>query len=261
MKLISLNTWGGNYFEHLIQFIKQHTLDTNIFCFQEMQDTQSNVKQYGSIRANLLWEIKQVLPNFQASYFPVLEGFDYEANPVDFDLDSGQAIFIKNEVKVTASKNFFISGDKKLKNLKKDFSNLPTPLQYISLNFNGKDLTIFNFHGSPMPSDKLDSEKRLIEARKTIEIISKKKGAKILVGDFNLLPQTQCIKIYESFLKNLIKEFNIEKTRSKLSPFYGKPDFQAFADFTFISDEIKVKNFEVPDVEISDHLPMILEFY
>jgi hypothetical protein len=28
----------------------------------------------------------------------------------------------------------------------------------------------------------------------------------------------------------------------------------------FVSPEIKVKSFKVPDVEISDHLPMILDF-
>jgi endonuclease/exonuclease/phosphatase family metal-dependent hydrolase len=40
-------------------------------------------------------------------------------------------------------------------------------------------------------------------------------------------------------------------------PFYGK---QPFADYIFITPDIKVKNFEVPDLEISDHLPMILDF-
>ena len=62
-------------------------------------------------------------------------------------------------------------------------------------------------------------------------------------------------------MRNLIIEKNIPRTRSKLSPFWGKSDFQKFADYTFVSKNIVVKDFSVPDVEISDHLPMILEFY
>lgn len=74
------------------------------------------------------------------------------------------------------------------------------------------------------------------------------------------MPQTQSIKMLEEKYKNLIKEFNIEKTRSNLSPYAGKPDFQKFADYTFVSENINVTSFVVPDFEISDHLPMILEF-
>ena len=61
-------------------------------------------------------------------------------------------------------------------------------------------------------------------------------------------------------MKNLIKEFQIELTRSSLSPFYGKPEFQKYADYAFTSKDIQIKNFQVPHLEISDHLPMILEF-
>lgn len=64
----------------------------------------------------------------------------------------------------------------------------------------------------------------------------------------------------EENYRNLIKEFNIEKTRSKLSPYAGKSNFQKFADYIFVSEDVNVTRFEVPDLEISDHLPMILEF-
>ena len=39
--------------------------------------------------------------------------------------------------------------------------------------------------------------------------------------------------------------------------FYGE---QKFADYVFVSKDVKVKNFEVPNIEISDHLPLILDF-
>ena len=123
-----------------------------------------------------------------------------------------------------------------------------------------KEISVSNFHGIPFPGNKLDTDKRLTEVKRTKEIIFSKGESQILVGDFNLLPETQSIKIFEEDMRNLIKEFNIQITRSTLSPFYGRPDFQKFADYTFVSPDVRVKNFTVPDVEVSDHLPMILEF-
>lgn len=260
MKLISLNTFGGKYFEPLTGFIKQNSQNTDIFCFQEMNNTNSDIKQYNEIRTNLLSEINQILPGFKVFYFPVVTGFDYYADPVNFDLSFGQAIFIRLDVKINSQENYLLSKKEDNFTLKKDFSNLPTPLQYLSFIQNKKEYTLFNFHGTPMPGDKLDTKRRLTEVAKAKEIIESKKGTKILVGDFNLLPETKSIKIFESNMRNLIKEFKIQRTRSKLSPFYGKSDFQKFADYTFVSNDVEVKSFEVLRVEISDHLPMILEF-
>jgi endonuclease/exonuclease/phosphatase family metal-dependent hydrolase len=79
---------------------------------------------------------------------------------------------------------------------------------------------------------------------------------KILMGDFNLLPDTESIKIIEAAgLRNLIKEFGITETRTEL---YKKK--LRFADYAFVSPEIKVKDFKVlPDV-VSDHSPQYLDF-
>lgn len=86
------------------------------------------------------------------------------------------------------------------------------------------------------------------------------KGGKVLCGDFNLLPQTKSIAMLEGRMRNLIKEYNIKTTRSKLNPYHGTPTEQHFADYVFVSEDIKVLDFKVPEAEVSDHLPMILEF-
>ncbi len=260
MKLISLNTWGGKYFEPLIEFIKQQSKDTDIFCLLEIYDTNSNEKQYKEIRANLLFEIKNILPDFQAFYYPILFDYDNNANLTDFDLKYGQAIWVKKSITINNYNNYIIGKDQSKESLKKDFSNLNTPLQFINFTTDQKQYSIFVFHGTPYPADKLDSPRHLLESLKVKEIMDKQKGAKILVGDFNLLPETESIKVFETNMRNLIKEFNIGITRSNLSPFYGKSDFQKFADYTFVTKDIDVKSFEVPQVEISDHLPMILKF-
>jgi len=262
MKLISLNLWGGKVFMPLIDFIKQSSSNTDIFCLQEVFNTKSDIKEYRGYRTNMLYELQLILPDFVVFYFPTISGFDIEDPPskTDFDLEYGSAIFVKNNIKITSHGNILIFKDSSYPPLKLDFSNNPTPLQYITFNISGKDFAVFSFHGTSFPGNKLDTKRRLNEAKNVKEIVKSTNGAKILVGDFNLLPQTESIKIQEQNMRNLIKEFNITKTRSDLSPFFGKVEFQKFADYTFVSDDIKVESFQVPDIEVSDHLPMILEF-
>lgn len=260
MKLISLNIYGGKYYLPLITFINQHSQNTDIFCFQEVFSTNSPVKQFPEYRANMLEELSKILQDFNYFFAPVIKGIDIEANPVDFNLKHGLAIFVKKTIAVDDYQDYFIYKDKISTSIKKDFSDIPINIQHLRIRNEGKDFTILNFHGTSFPGSKLDTHQRIDQSEKIRKIIVNEIGTKILVGDFNLLPETQSIEIIELNMKNLIKEFNIKTTRSKLSPFYGKADFQKFADYVFVSQEINVLNFQVPDIEISDHLPMVLEF-
>jgi len=70
------------------------------------------------------------------------------------------------------------------------------------------------------------------------------------------LPENRSLNMFEDFgMKNLIKEFNIPSTRSS---HYKKPE--RFADYTFVSKDIKVNQFRVLSDEVSDHLAMYLDF-
>ena len=76
------------------------------------------------------------------------------------------------------------------------------------------------------------------------------------------MPNTKSIKmIKEAGYKNLIKDFGIKTTRNKLAwDQFPDEEKQNFADYVFVSPEIKVRKFSVPNLEISDHLPLILDF-
>ena len=77
-----------------MQFIGEQSQDTDIFCFQEIFSTTSHFKQFPEYRANLLEEISKILPEFKYFFDPIMEGLDIDANPVDFDLKHGLAMFI-----------------------------------------------------------------------------------------------------------------------------------------------------------------------
>ena len=78
----------------------------------------------------------------------------------------------------------------------------------------------------------------------------------MLCGDFNLLPDTESLRMLESAgLRNLVVECGVTSTRTSL---YARPE--PFADYVFVSDGIAVRDFHVlPDV-VSDHTPLLLEF-
>jgi endonuclease/exonuclease/phosphatase family metal-dependent hydrolase len=63
----------------------------------------------------------------------------------------------------------------------------------------------------------------------------------------------------ENGYRDLIKEYKISTTRNRLAWEMYPDNKQLFSDYVFLSPGITINNFSVPDNEISDHLPMILE--
>lgn len=220
MNITFLNMWGGEREEELLAFVKQQSLHTNVFCFQEFSDAM-----------------------------PTLSGetlIDY--TKIEFRKHRmSQAIFVRKNIPIVASgpllqdDHFMGSGG------------------YVQIQHGDTDLYICNVHGWPYPGDKKDDAHRLKQSGEIIDFFRKKRGLKIIGGDFNLLPETESVKMFtENGYRNLIEEFNIQTTRNHLA--WDKyPLKQYFADYVFVSPEMKVKNFLVPALEISDHLPLILE--
>ena len=141
---------------------------------------------------------------------------------------------------------------------------------YILVKLVDVKLSIINIHSEGQPGHKLDTKKRIKFIEDVLRFVDHNNNV-IIGGDFNLMPRTKSIKnIEERNLINLIKKFDIKRTRNRHAwnnarevektlgyKFYGK---QRFSDYCFVSPNIKVKSFKVPDIEISDHLPLILEF-
>lgn len=186
MKLISLNTWGGKIYGPLMDFIKQEAEDTDIFCFQEVLDNSNFIKKEGQHKADLLNQLINILPDFAAYFSPIFLNYTLSAKRVDYGLRFGLATFVSRKYQVIDNKNFEVVPKRFTERLRKDFLNIPSVVQQTSIVINNKKLTLFNFHGIPMPGDKLDTPKRIKQTKKIINIINKQNSPKVLVGDFNL---------------------------------------------------------------------------
>jgi endonuclease/exonuclease/phosphatase family metal-dependent hydrolase len=57
---------------------------------------------------------------------------------------------------------------------------------------------------------------------------------------------------------NLIDKYNIKSTRPDFND--GLETGRNVVDYIFVSEDIKVKDFKVIETDITDHLPLLLEF-
>lgn len=269
MRLMTLNIWGGRVLEPLLTFLKQEAASTDFFCFQEVYSSEELIYTRGEVlpegasvyelsqnnraRANVLSELEKSLEGFQGIFHSAQDKTDH-LGFIEDDLQYGLASFFKKDVEVIGVGEEFVHGGRNSM-LDQDYSTLPRNIQHVQISYKGSVLTIVNFHGLWNTNGKTDSPERIAQSQKVKEFLDSIEGHKILCGDFNLRPDTQSFAILEEGMRNLIKEFGVESTRSAI---YKKP--QKLADYILISPNIDIKHFEVIQNEVSDHLPVILEF-
>lgn len=256
MKLITLNTWGGIIFEPLMDFIKKHSPDTDIFCFQEMLfGDKPEFTPLNKARQNLFIEISTILPDFVAyKYIPAQDHFAGEI--VNFG--TGQAIFIRNTVKVINNGSFkcYNKMFSETETLQRDSGRVTGNVQWVEVLNDDKVVSILNFHGLWLKdTHKKDTVERLTQSEIIKDFLNSKPNKKILCGDFNLRADGQSIKILEQDMVNLITKYNVQSTRSK---YYSKE--YKMADYILTSPDIQIDKFKVLTDDISDHLPLSLEF-
>lgn len=253
MKIITLNTWGGRAGkEGLISFFEKNKDDIDVFCLQEVwADAYTKFEGHmaggkpikkNEIMIHGVQEISSVLKNY-TGYFRPHFGDHYGLLMM---VNKKHTVLAEGELFVFREKGHVPDGD---------VGNHARNIQYITLLINDNPLTIINFHGLWNGKGKTDTEDRINQSKNIVKFIKTLDGEVVFCGDFNLLPETESIKIIEETpLKNLIKEYNIKSTRTS---FYTKPE--KYADYVFVSENVLVKTFKVLPDEVSDHSPLLLE--
>ena len=168
----------------------------------------------------------------------------------------GLAIFIKKSLVVNKANNVVLF--KELNTTEDDnddsYFSMGRNLQTLEFNYSAKTYTILNFHGMWVAKGKIDTEKRILQSKKVRKIFDESKGGKILCTDLNVTPDTKSLAILKEGNKDLVQKYGITSTRSSLKK------RSEVVDYVIVSPEIEVKSFEVLGDEVSDHLPLMLEF-
>lgn len=231
MKIIFFNVWNFKITEPMIEFVKKQSANTDVFCFQEAYDKPR-------------WICSKILEDFNEYH-----EFKYIPNNTDtYEDEFPQATYIKKTLKLT-----------QYEVLLKDEAGTGLAL-HTQLNVNGVLVNVCNVHGVSKPGNKLDDPYRLVQSAKIIEYYKDVEGIKIIGGDFNLEKNTESVQMFsKAGYTDLILEYNIPTTRNNLVWSRYPDNKMYYSDFVFTSPQCKVVNFEVPNIEISDHLPIILE--
>jgi len=121
---------------------------------------------------------------------------------------------------------------------------------------NNQELQIINVHGC-WNKDKKGNDRTQLQTEFILKNIRNDIPC-IVVGDFNLLPETDEIKLLSKNLNNLIAQYNIKSTRPDFDD--GLDTGNMVCDYIFVNDKVKVNDFYVLDSSISDHFPLVLDF-
>lgn len=255
MRLITLNTWGGTTFEPLMEFIRREAQGTDIFCFQEIFHTESDKVIIGrSAHANLHTELSAILTDHVPYFATSQDGLEPGGTPAEYHLQFGLAMFVRKGIEVLTSGDTFVHRELNAC-IDNDLRTQGRNAQHLELRHAGNDYAVINFHGLWNGQGKSDTEDRLEQSRRLRACVDGLSGKKILCGDFNLLPDTESLRIAGEGMRDLITEYGVTSTRSSL---YEKPI--KLADYIFVSPDVTVDDFNVLPDEVSDHLALALTF-
>ena len=244
MKLVSLNAWNGIKFELLKEFLEYQSKDIDIFCFQEIRNGEylHRIEEKNE-KTNLFENLKDILPDFVGYFTEMAPGV-------------GIASFVRKNIEVEKidSEQILTAQETKHLSMPNGDSYYPRVIQSIYLK--NCDLIIHNFHGIPGNSKK-DTPERNLQINRLLTIINSSVKSQIIVGDFNLDMNTEAILKLENQMQNLVKTSGFKTTRNSN---YNKIDILPFADYAFVSKDIKINQFKVLPDEVSDHLALFLDF-
>lgn len=226
MKIVFLNTWSYHEINNIKTFLKEQSKDTNVFCLQEVGKAAREM-------------YKNIFSNYNEIFnFKDMKGDD----------DFHEATYIKNDMEI-------VSNDYLLKEMLNVGTALNTKIKY-----NNELINICNVHGTPRPKHKDDTKERIKQSQEILSFFQGLDEIKIIGGDFNLDPHTESIEMFEkNGYVNLIKKYKIPTTRNNLAWNKYPNNKQLFADYVFIKPDLNINKFSVPNLNVSDHLPMILD--
>ncbi len=246
MKILSLNLHCGANFKALTEFLERYSPSVDIFCFQEVPHKVLALRPVlKGGHTELFTELQALLPEF--------EGF--HASPDKENDIGGLAIFVRKGIAIHEAKNEVILSELPFITDRTDdrFFTMGRNLQCLEFEASGKTYTVFNFHGMYIEKGKGDTMERLEQSKAVKKIIDQAKGGKILCTDLNVSPDTESLTILAKGNIDLIAKYGIATTRSASK---GRKEV---VDYIIISPEVKVVEFKVPEEEVSDHLPLVVE--
>lgn len=250
LKVVCLNIWnGGIVFEPMMAFLQEQAAD--VYLFQEVFDDLDPTLEKRYRSRQLLTETLELKHQHFAPTF--LEEVDGR------EIVQGNFILSRFPLQEVSIIHYDVPFQKR-ENVRPQFPFTPRTLHHVIADVEGKPLHLLNTQGI-WGEDGFDTPRR-IEMAKTIVREVEKAGSDpvFLAGDFNVVPNTKTISLIEEKLVNVFKDelktsFNVPRKDLVRDPGFAT----AVVDMVFVSKNIRVLSHNCLDVDVSDHLPFIVE--
>ena len=138
----------------------------------------------------------------------------------------------------------------------KSFTKFPRNLLSAQCVIDGQRIRTISWHAA-WTAPPTDTEETLRQAKDVADYLKNLKGPFILGCDMNALPQSRTVGLINAVANNLMMNSGVLQTTQ---PKIHKIAPRGFLiDYIFTSSHFKLKKLEVPEVVISDHLPVVAE--
>lgn len=245
LKVITINTWhGGKLFDSLVKFIKAENPDIVL-----MQEVYNGKAKHLARNFKAFTELKTALPTLSHAVFsPAF--LDIRS---DGDIFQGNAVFSIFPLRLIDTVFFDVAFGTFSDEQATSWEYEPINMMHVEADIDGLTVDIFNIHGI-WGEDGNDNPRRIEMSSAIVRQIRGRQHV-ILGGDFNVLPKTKTIAQIEAHLKNVFDEplqstFNM---KHKTKPGYAT----SVVDMMFVSNNIKIVDKKCPDVDVSDHYPLV----
>ncbi|MBP6913447.1 MAG: endonuclease/exonuclease/phosphatase family protein [Candidatus Levybacteria bacterium] len=243
LKIVTLNIWRGEIYKEAIKFLMQENAD--IIFLQEVYDGKDK-------NLPIPYRLYSFLSEMFPRHFSVF-GAQFCDITEYGNIEEGNAIF--SRFPIISSKNTFFDVPYSVFNnrLKERFDDNPQAILQAKLKFGEGILNTFCVHGV-WGFDGKDNERRFTMAK----VIKKETAGvnnTIMAGDFNLVHNTQAVGQIEENLTSVFRNELVSTFNMKYKDNGGYAT--AAVDMVFVSSNISVLSKNCPQVDVSDHLPLV----
>lgn len=247
---LCLNLWyGGKLWDPLITFLRE--MQPDILAAQEV---------YGGTDAALPNQY-QTIERFRTElgYPHIFFSPSYGEVTPYVTIPLGNAIFSRFPLQHTETVFYDVPFNPTRDEQKEapDFSRTPRNLQHavVDIGAGAPNLHIFNTQGI-WGFDGEDNPRRRAMSTRMMETVNGHTPA-VLCGDFNVREGTETIatidqKLHSVFRGTVRTTFNMKYKPSTFTP--------QVVDMVFVSPDIQVEQFSVPDADVTDHVPLFCRF-
>jgi endonuclease/exonuclease/phosphatase family metal-dependent hydrolase len=250
LKFICLNLWSeGNILDNAIAYINKEK--PGILAAQEAWHSPDK-NMDGNYRA-----FQTIKENCGFAYASFAEAFI--DNNGGHRFPSGNAIYSRWPLTEHEPIFYDMPKGERYAQTHDEYTVTPRNLQFVTTHTDNADINVFNTQGVwDLDGDNVTA--RRIKMCNEIAKATHGKQNVILAGDLNLKPTNKALAPIDAQLTSVFKyerstSFNLRRKNIDKYPGYAS----AVVDLMYVSPDIKVLKYSCPDVDVSDHLPLVAE--